>query len=92
MRGRLGYAPGNFMPYVTGGSPSATSSLRSPASATDETKAGWTAGGGIEAMISGTVERQARISLCRSRPRRLTLGSDAKFKTNIVRAGLNYKF
>jgi outer membrane immunogenic protein len=92
-RGRLGYAFGNFMPYVTGGLAvgDIKTSIAGIGSAHD-TKAGWTLGGGIEAAIAGpwTVKVEyLYVDLGRGDS---VLGSDAKFNTNIVRAGLNYRF
>ena len=92
-RGRLGYALGNFMPYVTGGL--AVGDIKSSIAGfgdTDETKAGWTAGGGIEAHISGPWSAKLEYMYVDLGRGGSVLGSDSKFQTNIVRAGLNYKF
>jgi outer membrane immunogenic protein len=54
VRGRLGYAAGRFMPYVTGGC--AFGDIKTSVSdigSANETKAGWTVGGGIETGLSG---------------------------------------
>ncbi len=101
-RGRLGYAVGpmaNWLLYVTGGlavgSVHAWDDLFS-ASGTDF-RTGWTAGGGVEAAI-------ARNWSIKVEYLRADLGSahlfdvapgvpeTVSFKTNIIRAGVNYKF
>jgi outer membrane immunogenic protein len=92
-RGRLGYAFGNFMPYVTGGLAvgDIKSSIAGVGEAT-ETKAGWTAGGGVEAHINGPWSVKAEYLFVDLGRGGSVLGSDSKFQTHIVRAGLNYKF
>jgi outer membrane immunogenic protein len=92
-RGRLGYAFGDFMPYVTGGL--AVGDIKSSIAGvgdTDETKAGWTAGGGIEAHISGPWSAKLEYLYVDLGRGGSVLGSDSKFQTNIVRVGVNYKF
>jgi outer membrane immunogenic protein len=92
-RGRLGYTFGNFMPYVTGGL--AVGDIKNwiagVGNAT-ETKAGWTLGGGVEAHVSGPWSVKAEYLFVDLGRGAAVLGSDAKFQTHIVRAGLNYKF
>ena len=92
-RGRLGYAFGSFMPYVTGGLAvgNIKNSIAGVGSAS-ETKAGWTAGGGVEAHVSGPWSVKAEYLFVDLGRGTAVLGSDAKFQTHIVRAGLNYKF
>ena len=54
VRGRLGYAAGRFMPYVTGGAAFGNIKTNIAGIGTaDQTRAGWTAGGGVEAKIAG---------------------------------------
>lgn len=92
-RGRLGYSFGRFMPYVTGGAAfgDIETTINGVGSASD-TKVGWTAGGGIEAVISGPWTAKIEylhVDLGRGAT---ILGSDAKFESDIVRAGINYRF
>lgn len=92
-RGRLGYAFGNFMPYVTGGL--AVGDIKSSIAGIGdarETKAGWTAGGGVEAHISGPWSVKAEYLFIDLGRGGSVLGSDSKFQSHIVRAGVNYKF
>jgi outer membrane immunogenic protein len=92
-RGRLGYSFGRFMPYVTGGAAfgDIKTSINGLGSA-DETKVGWTAGAGIEAVLGGPWTAKIEylhVDLGRGSS---VLGTDAKFETDIVRAGINYRF
>jgi outer membrane immunogenic protein len=93
VRGRLGYSFGEFMPYITGGLAvgDIKSSIAGIGSAS-ETKAGWTAGGGVEAHISGPWTAKLEYLYVDLGRGGSVLGSDSKFQTHIVRAGLNYKF
>jgi outer membrane immunogenic protein len=92
-RGRLGYSFGRFMPYVTGGAAFGDIETTIPGVGTaNETKVGWTAGGGIEAVISGPWTAKVEylhVDLGRGAS---ILGSDAKFEADVVRAGINYRF
>jgi outer membrane immunogenic protein len=93
VRGRLGYAIGRFMPYVTGGGAfgDIKTSVTGLGSA-DETKAGWTVGGGVEAALSGPWSAKLEYLYVDLGRGGSIAGSDASFHTNIVRAGINYRF
>jgi outer membrane immunogenic protein len=93
VRGRLGYAADRFMPYVTGGV--AFGDIKTSVAGfgdSSQTKAGWTVGGGIEAAIAGPWTAKVEYLYVDLGRGGSVLGSDAGFKTNIVRAGLNYRF
>jgi len=92
-RGRLGYAAGRFMPYVTGGAAfgDIKTSIAGVGSAR-ETKLGWTAGGGIEAAINGPWTAKIEYLYVDLGHGATIAGSDADFKSHIVRAGINYRF
>jgi outer membrane immunogenic protein len=95
VRGRLGYNAGRWMPYVTGGL--AVGDVHSHIagfSDTETTKAGWTLGAGVEAQIAGPWSVKLEylyVDLGRGDTIGGT-GSAADFNTNIIRAGLNYRF
>jgi outer membrane immunogenic protein len=92
-RGRLGYAMDRVMPYVTGGL--AVGDIRTSVAgvgSASSTKAGWTLGGGIEAAISGPVTAKVEYLYVDLGRGGSVLGSDASFHTNILRAGINYRF
>jgi outer membrane immunogenic protein len=93
VRGRLGYAVGRFMPYVTGGAAfgDIKDTIPGIGSAT-ATKVGWTAGGGVEAKIAGPWSAKLEYLHVDLGHGADIAGSDASFHTDIVRAGINYKF
>jgi outer membrane immunogenic protein len=93
VRGRLGYAMGRFMPYVTGGAAfgDVKTSVAGLGSASD-TQVGWTAGAGVEAMLTGPWSAKVEylhVDLGRTDA---VFGSSTKFESDMVRAGLNYRF
>jgi outer membrane immunogenic protein len=92
-RGRLGYAADRFMPYVTGGA--AFGDIKTTVAGfgdSSTTKVGWTVGGGVEAAIAGPWTAKLEYLYVDLGRGGSILGSDAAFKTNIVRAGINYRF
>jgi outer membrane immunogenic protein len=96
VRGRLGYAmgpTGTVMPYVTGGVAfgDIENSVTGFGSARD-TKAGWTPGGGIEAALSGPWTAKVEYLYVDLGNGPTVGGVSSDFHTNIVRAGLNYRF
>jgi len=98
VRGRIGYAFDRIMPYVTGGL--AVGNIKADLAgfgSSDETQAGWTLGGGAEFAIAGPWTAKVEylyvdlgkgscdVAVC-------GVATDVDFTTNIVRAGLNYRF
>ncbi len=94
IRGRVGYAGWDrFMPYVTGGA--AFGNIKTTIAGvgdSSETKTGWTLGGGIEAAIAGPWTAKVEYLYVDLGSGGSIAGSDASFHTNIVRAGVNYRF
>ncbi len=93
VRGRLGYAADRFMPYVTGGA--AFGDIKTSVSGIGDsttTKTGWTLGGGVEAALAGPWTAKLEYLYVDLGHGGSILGSDASFHTNIVRAGINYRF
>jgi outer membrane immunogenic protein len=102
-RGRIGYAFDRFMPYFTAGAAfgdiKGTFSLLGIQTSRTETKVGWTAGAGLEYAF---VDRwSAKIEYLYVDLGTATCDTNCSgggnplnvtFKTNLVRAGLNYKF
>ncbi len=98
-RGRIGYAFDRFMPYVTGGLAVGNIKADIPGLGSgSDTKAGWTVGGGLEYALYGNWTVKAEYL-------RVDLGTfdcglacgvvtptNVKFDTNIVRAGVNFRF
>jgi outer membrane immunogenic protein len=99
VRGRLGYAADRFMPFVTGGA--AFGNIRAstpglPDTSSDNT--GWTIGAGLEAALAANWTAKVEYLY-------VDLGSfncglncgagptdNVSFHTNLLRAGVNYKF
>jgi len=92
-RGRIGYAFDRFLPFVSGGAAfgDIQNNITGIGSAT-ETRVGWTLGGGLEAAIAGPWSAKIEYLYADLGRGASVLGSDASFKTNIVRGGLNYRF
>jgi len=98
VRGRVGYAVDRFMPYVTGGAAFGNLKTSVPGFAgQDTTNAGWTAGGGLEFAISGPWTAKVEylyVDLGKDSCSAVNCGvpTNVNFHTNVVRAGLNYRF
>lgn len=100
VRGRLGYAADRFMPYVTGGA--AFGDVRAQAPGFGQVgadRAGWTLGGGLEAALAPnwTAKVEYLYVDLGSFNCGLSCGAglttdNVSFHTNILRAGVNYKF
>jgi outer membrane immunogenic protein len=98
-RGRVGYAFGNVLPYVTGGLAVGDIKASVPGvGSASTTNAGWTAGGGLEYGISRNWSAKMEYL-------HVNLGSfdcgtacdptppvNVRASEDLVRAGLNYKF
>src|SRR5665647_1951320 len=92
-RGRIGYAFDRCMPYVTGGlAVGGVKNSITGAGDTSTTKAGYTLGGGLEAALTGPWTAKVEYLYVDLGRTSAPLGSDASFKANTVRAGLNYRF
>lgn len=92
-RGRIGYAFDRVMPFVTGGL--AVGGVKNSVSGFGDsttTKAGYTLGGGVEAAIAGPWTAKAEYLYTDLGRTSAPAGSDVRFKSNTVRAGLNYRF
>lgn len=99
-RGRIGYAFDRFLPYITGGLAYGNLKIASGAggSASSNFRAGWTVGGGVEYAITNAWSVKAEYlyaDLGKATCDSTCSGGvpfDVTFKTNIVRAGVNYRF
>jgi outer membrane immunogenic protein len=92
VRGRVGYTFDRFMPYVTGGV--AFGDIKTSVAGIGDssaTKTGWTVGGGLEAAIAGPWTAKVEYLHVDLGNGRSPVGSSESFKTNIVRAGINYR-
>ena len=92
-RGRVGYAFDRFLPYITGGA--AFGNVKNTVAgigSTDQSNVGWTIGGGLEASIAGPWSAKVEYLYVDLGDSGSVLGSTADFRSNVVRAGLNYRF
>jgi outer membrane immunogenic protein len=93
VRGRVGYAFDRFMPYVTGGA--AFGNIKTSIAgvgSSNESNIGWTLGGGLEAAIAGPWTAKVEYLYVDLGSGGTVAATDADFKANVVRAGLNYRF
>ena len=97
-RGRIGYAWDRFLPYITGGAAFGDIKMTPGGGASEtKTKVGWTLGAGLEYAFMGAWSAKLEylyVDLGKATCGAATCGLDTevKFKTNIVRAGVNYRF
>jgi outer membrane immunogenic protein len=94
IRGRLGYAMGRWMPYVTGGA--AIGNVKTSIAGfgdTNNTKGGWTVGGGIEASLMGPWTAKVEyLHVDLGDADTAIPGTSSRFTSDIIRGGINYKF
>ncbi|MEJ2432291.1 MAG: porin family protein [Pseudolabrys sp.] len=97
-RGRIGYAFDRVLPYITGGGAFGDVKM-TPAGVGSETdtRAGWTVGAGVEAALAGHWTAKVEylyVDLGKANCSAATCGAstEVSFDTNVVRAGLNYRF
>jgi outer membrane immunogenic protein len=97
-RARLGYAADRIMPYVTGGAAFGEIQANPTGFAgVSDTNVGWTVGAGIEAAIVGNWTAKVEylyVDLGSIGCGALACGlpTNVDFRTNVVRAGLNFRF
>jgi outer membrane immunogenic protein len=100
-RGRVGIAMDRWMPYATGGLAVGNIHATAPGfTGINKTNAGWTAGGGLEFALAGNWTAKAEYLFanlgkdnCAVMTTCLPMGNTSvNLTTNVVRAGLNYRF
>src|ERR1700688_1746270 len=104
MRGRIGYAFGALLPYVTGGFAWGHSHVnvndggRSVVSSPGQTQVGWTAGAGVEFAVSGNWSAKVEYDYIDLSRRMYDLSGFGLPSINVdpnihlVKFGLNYRF
>jgi outer membrane immunogenic protein len=99
VRGRLGYAADRFMPFVTGGAAFGDIKATTPGFVgADNTKAGWTLGAGLEFAIAQNWTAKAEylyVDLGKFNcgvSCGIVATNNVSFTTNLIRAGVNYRF
>jgi len=103
LRGRLGYAINNWMPFISGGL--AYADIRAGqdgfgGTSNDQWRAGWTIGGGVEVMFAPSWTAKIEYlyadfgtsSVANYTPVGGTLVGATERNVNILRGGINYKF
>jgi len=99
-RGRVGYAYDRWLPYFTGGLAYGNMYMQGPAGGSEnKTKAGWTAGAGVEYAFMGAWSAKLEYlyvdlgsATCGMANCGLATDEQVKFKSSIVRVGMNYRF
>jgi outer membrane immunogenic protein len=97
-RARLGYAGwNNLLPYVTGGAAFGNIKGTVGGASVTKTNIGWTAGAGLEYAFLGAWSAKveylyADLGKATCPAGTCTFDTDVKFKANLVRVGLNYRF
>src|SRR5262249_61946227 len=100
VRGRLGYAADRFMPYVTGGAAFGNIKASVPGLAVASSdNAGWVLGAGLETALSPNWTAKVEylyVDLgsfnCGLNCGAVSATDKVSFHTNLLRAGVNYKF
>jgi outer membrane immunogenic protein len=94
VRGRVGYAWDRVLAYVTGGLAYGDVKSNAAFGSASQTKAGYALGGGLEFAVAGpwTAKVEYLYVDLGNGPSLPITGESSRFKTNIVRAGLNYRF
>jgi outer membrane immunogenic protein len=99
VRGRLGFAADRWLPYATGGL--AVGNIRTTVpglAGIDQTNAGWTVGGGLEYAVAPNWSVKAEylyVDLGKGTcdvACGFPIGNTVNLTSNVVRAGINYRF
>ena len=91
VRGRLGFAFDNFMIYGTGGA--AFGGFEAPSFDEEDTRIGWTAGGGVEASLTEHIS--AKVEYLFMDFGDDTIGEPAipvDLQVHTIKGGINYRF
>lgn len=97
-RGRVGYAWDRWLPYLTGGAAFGDIKMTPDGGNSEtKTKVGWTVGAGVEYAFLGAWSAKLEYlyaDLGKATCGAVTCGvdTDVSFKTNLIRAGVNYRF
>lgn len=93
VRGRLGYAFGRVLPYVTGGFAWGDNSIDYLGASQSQTHTGWTAGAGIEyALTDHWTAKTEYLYTDYGSKFYDSLGANAGLTTQTAKVGINYKF
>jgi len=93
-RGRVGYAFGDVAIYATGGAAFLDVDANYGIDSDDDLAMGWTAGGGIEGMITENISAKLEYLFIDATAENLALSpdTDIDIELHTIKAGLNYHF
>jgi outer membrane immunogenic protein len=98
-RGRIGYSFDRWLPYITGGAAYGNAYVSTATGSASGTKQGWTAGAGVEYAWFGNWSAKLEYlyvdlgtTTCSQAACGFATDEQVKFKANLVRAGVNYRF
>ena len=99
VRGRAGLSFDRWLPYLTGGLAYGNAYVETGGGSENDTKAGWTVGGGVEyAFLGGWSAKLEYLyvdlgtTTCQAANCGLASDANVAITQNIIRAGLNYRF
>ena len=95
LRGRAGIALDRFLVYGTAGGAATDIELSSAAGSDDAVLWGWTAGGGVEGMVTDNVTARVEYRYTDFEDETFTLGGapvNSDFSSHAVRGGIGLKF
>ncbi|HSI40589.1 MAG TPA: outer membrane protein [Xanthobacteraceae bacterium] len=93
VRGRLGYAFGNVLPYVTGGFAWGHNEVSFDGLSSDKTLTGWTAGAGLEYAVTNNWTVKAEyLYMDLGDAYYDSIGANVGVTENLGKVGVNYKF
>ena len=97
VRGRVGYAFDRFLPYITAGGAFGDVRTTTILGRSTDQQFGWTVGGGLEYAFLGNWSAKleylyVRLSNADCPAAVCGLNDEVRFRSNVVRAGLNYRF
>jgi outer membrane immunogenic protein len=99
VRGRLGYAFGRWLPYITAGGAFGNLEIETGSGEANKMQTGWTAGAGLEYAMWGNWSAKLEylyVDLgsisCGAATCVAASDTNVDFTANVVRAGINYRF
>ena len=95
LRGRVGIALDRFLIYGTGGAAATSLKLTGNGDSDDNTLWGWTAGAGVEGMLTNNITARVEYRYTDYQDKTFDLGGvpvDSDFKTSTIHGGIGVKF
>jgi outer membrane immunogenic protein len=95
IRGRVGIALDRFLVYGTGGAAATSLKLEGNGDSDDNTLWGWTAGAGVEGMLTNNITARVEYRYTDYQDKTFDLGGvpvDSDFSTSTIHGGIGVKF